>query len=165
MHFKTTNKRWVSSNQFTTLPFREMKSFLVFVVIRPIIQQMSSSCGYRSLPHVRATHNIDQNSQSFQITEFTISLFAKRCFYGSFYERHYWCVFSICLVYLIPGRWGRNVDAWLIELCVETWGRTPGFIALLLNKIPLLFIPPILAFNNALLFPSCENWDDMLCWE
>lgn len=86
MHFKTTNKRWVSSNQFTTLPFGEIKSFfVVFVVRQPIIQQMSGSCGYRSLLHVRATHTIDQNSQSFQITKFTISLCAKRCFYGSFY--------------------------------------------------------------------------------
>ena len=84
MHFKTTKKRWVSSNQFTTLPFGEIKSFLVFVVMQPIIQQMSSSCGYRSLLHVHATHTIDQNSQSFQITKFTISLCAKRFFYGSF---------------------------------------------------------------------------------
>ena len=77
---------------------------------QPIIQQMSGSCGYRSLLHVRATHTIDQNSQSFQITEFTISLCAKRCFYGLFYVLRYGCLFSICFVYLIPGRWGRNVD-------------------------------------------------------
>ena len=121
MHFKTTNKRWVSSNQFTTLPFGEIKSFfVVFVVRQPIIQQMSGSCGYRSLLHVRATHTIDQNSQSFQITEFTISLCAKRCFYGSFYFTKTHCnencatlliiIFNMFLVYLIPGRWGRNVD-------------------------------------------------------